>query len=368
MKIKTNKLVLSAALKDAAKATSSKGSYPVLSGIKFTADKGVSLTGSDLELTIIRTVPAEVMEPGSLIVPTRIAELIDRLPSGVFTIESKDDTSAIIKYGDSEAVINGYNADEYPEPPVAESKISFELLGETLKDAITRVVNMAADQHSNAVLTGVALEISESTLTVAATDAHRLGYASIELAAKPGDVKTVIPKKAMFEIVKLLKPTDKITVVVGESVVAFKTDGLSITTRVLGGTYPAYKRLVPTDLKTKLKINTVQLKNSVERASLVSANGASLVTLEYAGGKLIVSQNNECGKLREEFAVDIEGENFKQNFNARYLTDMLRFTPSEEIQLAYTGELTPLVMIPADLKSIAILLPVRPQAPAAEAA
>jgi DNA polymerase-3 subunit beta len=169
----------------------------------------------------------------------------------------------------------------------------------------------------------------------------------------------------MLEIVKLLKPNDKITVVVGENVVAFKTDGLSITTRALGGTYPAYKRLVPTEFKTKLKINTLQLKDSVERASLVSANGTSLVTLEYAGGKLIVSQNNECGKLREEFAVDIEGENFKQNFNARYLTDMLRFTPSEEIQLAYTGELTPLVMIPADLKSISILLPVRTPAPAA---
>ncbi len=362
MKILTNRLVFGAALKNVSRAVSPKSSYPVLSGIMFTADKNVTLTGSDLELTVICTVPAEVIEPGSLILPVRVAELIDKLPSGAFTIESKDGTSGLIKYGDSEAVINGFKADEYPEMPKAESEISFEVSGEGLKDAISRVVNMAADQHSNAVLCGVAFEVSENILTLAATDAHRLGYTTLELATKPGDIKTIIPKKAMLEIVKLLKPSDKITVIIGGSVVTFKTDGISTTTRTLMGTYPDYRKLIPTEYKAKLKINTLQLKDSVERASLVSANGPPVVTLESAGKKFMVSQNSECGRLHEEIATDNEGENFAMCFNAKYLAEMLRFTPSEDVQLAYTGKLTPMVILPGDQKAIAILLPISPKA------
>lgn len=361
MKILTNKLVFGAALKNVSRAVSSKSSYPVLSGIKFTADEVVTLTGSDLELTIVCTVPAQIVEPGSLILPVRVAELIDKLPSGAFTIESQDGTSGLIKYGDSEAVINGFKADEYPEMPVVDDKVTFEISGEELKDAISRVINLAADQNSNAVLCGVAFEVSGNTLTLAATDTHRLGYAEIDLGMAPGDIKTVIPKKALFEVLRLLKP-DKNTVIIGSSVATFKTDNMSTTTRTLMGTYPDYRKVIPVDRKAMVKINTQQLRDSVERASLINSNGTPVVNLKATGEKLVVSQRNECGHLCEEIKVDTQGEDFEMNFNAKYLAEMLRFTPAENTQLSYTGRLTPMVLVPGDQKGIALLLPIAAKA------
>ncbi len=351
--------MLRPALKDVARAIMPKSPHYALAGVRFVADKEqLFLTGSDLDFTINRIVPADIIQSGGIILPLTIVKLVDRLPSGTISINATD-TVATIEYADSIAAINGCNANEYPELPNTEKEATFEIAGETLYDAVSRVIHMAADEHSSPVLAGVLFDINETMLTVAATNAHQLGYATVGLPKDLGTIKTIIPKKPLIEIMNLFKTSERINITIAENVVSFETEGLSIATRVVGGKYPDYQRVVPTDCKTRFMINNSRFREAVERASLINTGDTPAVTLEYVGNKLVVFQNSDTGKLREEYDTEGEGEDFQQCFNAKYLINILRSIPSEQVQITHTGNLAPLVLTPQDEKSLALVLPIR---------
>lgn len=348
------------ALKNVAKAVSLKPPLPILSGIKFEANGSMTLTGTDLEIGICNTVQAEIEEPGTLVIPAaRIVELFDRLPPGPFTFES-DGFSALIRYGKSEAKINGFNPDEYPELPQTETKISFETSSEELRDSLSRVVYTASLDDARPVLSGVLFEIKGLEITLVSTDTHRLAQVPVDLPAAPGDINIIVPRKAIYEAIRLFKGVDKISVAVSSNHVTFKTENVSLSSRLIDGAYPNFRAVLPTEFKTRIKVNSQGLRESVERASLLSSGATPTVGLDIKSDKVVISSSGESGKAREEIPSVTDGSELEIHFNAGYLSEILKNTPGEEVRISFNGPLDPTMIAPVNgSRGLTIVLPLR---------
>jgi DNA polymerase-3 subunit beta len=353
------------ALQVVQRAVSLKNPLPILSGIKFEAEENkVFLTATDLEIGIRSSAPAEILEPGNAVLPARyITELIRRLPDIPIFIESDALTGSVaVKYGQSEASINGFPAGEFPDFPLPVSEFNFNIAADTLKEAIRQVVFAAATDENRPVFTGVLFEIQEGRLQVVATDTHRLAWRRIPLEnCEDLDINLIIPGKTLNELVKIIgSPDSLVRITVTENQVLFNTGDTCLISRLIGGQFPNYRQVIPQEHITKVRLKTKDLADATERASLLTKEGSSVIKLHLNDNVLIITVNTEAGRVREELPVYQEGEPLQFAFNARYLSDILRVIGSEEIIMEFTGPLSPGIIKPAgDKEYLSLLLPVR---------
>ncbi|MFX4261291.1 DNA polymerase III subunit beta [Pelotomaculum propionicicum] len=359
MKIIVNKNDFVGALKSVSRAVSTKLPLPILTGIKICADKDLVLTGTDLELGIACSIEADVKETGTLILPAKsLVEFIDKMPPGPVILES-DGNNAVIKYCKSEARINGYSPEEYPEPPDVKAKANFCTTADVLRDTIGRVVYAASIDSPNQAMRGVFFEVDFGELTLVATDGYRLAVANAELDSASGDASIIVPKRAMEEIMKLLKGKEKITINAGEQLIEINFGNLTMTSTLLTGPYPDYKRVIPSDTVSKISVEAQAMKESVDRVSLLCADVQKpVINIKAAGEALVVSGRSETGAVREDVDLVTVGD-MEFNVNARFLNDAVKSMMTKEVVFEYIDTLKPVLVKPSEGKGLAIVLPVR---------
>ncbi|BAF58183.1 DNA polymerase sliding clamp subunit [Pelotomaculum thermopropionicum SI] len=366
MKIISDRENLFNALQVVQRAVSVKNPLPILSGIKFEAeDDRLFLTATDLEMGIRCSITAEVLQPGAAVLPARyITELIRKLPDQPFLIESDQDTGHVtIRYASSEASMNCFQADEYPEFPVPEGKIEFTVPADTVREVIRQVIFAVGSDENRPVFTGVLFEVREGQVQVVATDTHRLAWRKFDLEERisGADINLIIPGRSLNELARIAGGQDgRVKVTAAESQVLFTVGETSLITRLIGGNFPNYRQVIPQEFVSRIRAKTKDLAEATERASLLSKDGAPAVRLDAGGNVMVVTANSEVGRVREELAVQQEGEPVQIAFNARYLSDVLKVVGSEEIDIEFTGPLSPGVIRPVGSTDyLSLLLPVR---------
>lgn len=365
MKIVSDKNSLLDALQVVQRAVSVKNPLPILSGIKMEAEENrVFFTATDLEIGIRCSLGAEVIEPGAAVLPARyITEFVRRLPDVPVFFESDQATGSVaVKYGQSEASINGYPVEEFPEFDLPESDIKFTLPAEVLKEAIRQVIFAVAADENRPIFTGVLLEIRENQMQLVATDTHRLAWRSVSLEnCENVDIKIIIPGKTLNELTKIIVGQEKkIGITVTENQILFSTDETSMISRLIDGNFPNYRQVIPKDHVSRVVAKTKDLGEATERASLLTKEGSSIVRLSLNNNILVISVNTEAGRVREELPVYQEGSPIQVAFNARYLSDVLKVIGSDEINIEFTGPLSPGILKPVEEKRfLSLLLPVR---------
>lgn len=344
------------------KAVDNKGLIPIISGIKFDAsiEKGLILTATDLEITIRAKADVEVVEEGSLVLPARyLVELFKRLPESMITIESNKFGGAVIRYGKSESVINGFSSNEFPEFPAIESVHSFKVNGDNLKTAIKKVVFACSTNESRPIFTGVFFEI-EDTLNLVATDTHRLAYHGIPLSYLSGKKNFIVPSKTVNEVSKIVDGDHEVNVMIAENQVMFEfADGTTMVSRLLEGDFPNYRGIIPTEFQNTFSVKTQDFVESVDRAMLLTTQGTSITKL-FLNGKLTIEAKNETGKVHEELEADTEGDDTTIVFNTKYLSEHLKAINNEKVKMQLTGSLSPAMLTPVNDDSyFSIILPLR---------
>ncbi len=367
MRITIEKSKLAPVLKNVARAVSPRIPMPILTGIKFdaTEDGKLVLTGTDLEIRIACTVEANVKEPGSVVLPAAtIVNLIDRVPAGEVTIESEGGTATLTygKTGKSNTKINGFSAEEFPEPPETTADVKFSINGESLCDITSRVFYAASDEMSKGCLCGVNFEIEDSNLVLAATDAYRLAIGKLALEGVTQKKTVVIPKKAIEEAGKLFRTAKEIAVQIGGNSVAFISEGMVLTSSVIAGTFPKYADVIPNSFKARIKVNPYEFIKALERVSvMLDSAHVSTVALQIKEGLIELTSQSERGNAREELEAVTNGE-MQIHFNANYLINAIKNTATGdgEVSLGFPGPLKPtLVKSVSDGSIISIVLPVR---------
>ncbi len=364
MKITTVKENLSYGVQIVQKAVSSKNPLPVLTGILFkTEGNTLKLTATDLEVGIECHVPVTTIEEGAVVIPAKyITEIVRKLPDVPIDMTSDDQNNIVtIKYNTSEAMLNGFNVDEFPAFPKVESEINFNLSAQELKEMLKKVIFAASVDENRPVFTGILFEIKDNVLTLVATDTHRLALKNLNLNKTLSSVKAIIPSRTLSELIRIIGSTDDtISITIGESQALFKLKDITLVSRLIEGQFPAYEQVIPSEHKSRVRVKVKELLDSTERAALLTRSGSQIIKLNVQQDLLTITANTEIGGIHEEIKVYLEGDPMQVAFNAVYLTDVLRVLDQEEIYFELNGPLSPGVIKPINQNDyLSLILPVR---------
>ena len=378
MKFVIQKDLLAKGVQDVLKAVASRTTIPILTGIKIdTTNDGVTLTGSDSDISIKSFIPkeeddnilVEIIETGSIVLQARFfSEIVRKLPDSIVEISVEDQYKTIIRSGNAEFVIHGLDAEEYPRLPHIEEENSFTIQTDLLKTLIKQTVFAVSSSETRPILTGVHWSIENNELVAVATDSHRLAMKKAYLqnqSSSNHSYSIVIPGKSLNELTKVLDDTNEpIQFVITENQILFKSKHLLFFSRLLEGKYPDTSKLIPESSKTTVNINTKDFLEAVDRASLLAKEGKSSVikfsTLEQ-GMIEVTSYSPEIGTVVEKIKSHyVEGEDIKISFNAKYMMDALRAIDGTDVTIYFTGAMRPFVIkTDGDESIVQLLLPVR---------
>jgi DNA polymerase-3 subunit beta len=376
MKIAIDREALAKSVQDVMKAVSPRTTIPILTGIKITAtSQGVTLTGSDSDISIESFIPAEeedkllveVKETGSVVLQARFfAEIVKKLPQQTVEIEVGPNFLTVIRSGKAEFNLNGLDADEYPRLPQVEEENVFKIPTDLLKTIIRQTVFAVSTSETRPILTGVNWRFENGELTCTATDSHRLALRKAKIETEnPQSYNVVIPGKSLNELSKILDDSnDPVDIVVTANQILFKTKHLLFFSRLLDGNYPETARLIPTDSKTDIIVNAKEFLQAIDRASLLAREGRNNVvklTTLNDGIIEISSVSPEIGKVTEEIQSEsVEGEELKISFSAKYMMDALKALDGTDIKISFTGAMRPFLLRPLHSDSmLQLILPVR---------
>jgi len=363
-------------VQDVMKAVSSRTTIPILTGIKITAaTDGVTLTGSDSDISIESFIPkeedgneiVEIKQTGAIVLQARFfSEIIRKLPTDFVEIEVLGSLQTVIRSGKSEFNLIGLDAEEYPRLPQIEENNKFYIATDLLKAMIRQTHFAVSTSETRPILTGVNWKIENGELTCIATDSHRLALRNAKIEAENNETyNIVIPGKSLSELSKIIDDSNgQIEIVITENQILFKAKHLLFFSRLLEGNYPDTSRLIPADSKTNLILNTKEFLQAIDRASLLAREGRNNVVKLAANedGIIEISSNSpEIGKVVEEIQSQmIEGEELKISFSAKYMMDALKALEGTEIKISFTGAMRPFVIRPLhDETILQLILPVR---------
>lgn len=372
--IQRDRLVQS--VQDVMKAVTSRTTIPILTGIKMVVtEDGVTLTGSDSDISIESFIPkeeagdelVEIKQTGSIVLQAKFfSEIVKKLPTDTVEIDVQNHFQTVIRSGKSEFNLNGLDAEEYPHLPQIEEQNAFKIRTDLLKVLVRQTVFAVSTSETRPVLTGVNWKVENGELICIATDSHRLALRKAKVDIENDiNYNVVIPGKSLNELSKILDDTnDLVDIVITENQVLFKAKHLLFFSRLLEGNYPDTTRLIPSESKTEVTVNTKEFLQSIDRASLLAREGRNnVVKFSTIEEKVIeVSSNTpEIGKVVEELQAQvITGEELKISFSAKYVMDALKALEGQEIKISFTGAMRPFIIQPLNDDSILqLILPVR---------
>ncbi len=363
MKFVCEKNMLLDAVSKVGRAVAGKSVHPSLEGILLKANNAtLSLAGYDLELGITTRIEAEVEEPGNIVLSAKLfGDIVRRLPNEEVEITVDEKLNVYIKSGKSEFHILGISAAEYPELPTVDEGVGFALPQSTLGSMIRQTIFAVSQNDSRPVHKGILFEMEENTLRLVAVDGSRLAL-RCEKISNSEEMKFVIPGKTLLEVMKLLNDEDTpVTLAVGRRHVVMEINGYAVISRLLEGEFLSYKKAIPSDFSTVIRVKTRDLMDGVDRAALVINDYMkSPLVCSFDDGEIKLSCTTSMGSVNDSLTADVDGEAVEIGFNSRYVMDALRNTECDEIRIEIKGALSPMKILPVEGDSfLFMVLPVR---------
>jgi len=360
MKLKVSKEAILEGLQKVQSIVGVRTTLPILQNILFKADKDkLWLSATDLEVSVRASVPAEVSKPGATTMPARRVFSIFRELSGA-EIEIEADEKATIRCGASVFKIVSMSEDEFPPLPKFEGGKTYTLDQLTLKEMLKNTSFAVSTDESRYILNGVLLSFKGDKLAVVATDGRRMALYEQEIEFPKGsEGDMVLPFKTVDELLKTLKDEGTVKIQATENQIAFEFDEMLVVSKLLEGTYPNFRQVIPAQFGERVTVEREGLLTALKRVSLVASEKSNSVKLVFAKNKLeITATSDDVGEARETLAVNYAGKQLTVAFNPGFLMDPLRTLAKDQVFLELTDELSPGV-VKADVPFLYVLMPMR---------
>ena len=370
MKFTCETKALSKACQTVARAASTSSNVPALEGIKIEvkSDKA-TLSAYNLELGIETVVESHgSAEDGAIVLGTKmLCGMMKKFPDFLTTIEAGKDNVAKITSGEAKFEIVGIPASEFPEFPKVDEKKEISIQQTILKGMLKHTLFAVADDNLQPVYTGAYFKVESGSLTIVGLDGYRLAkcHKAIPYAGDPCDF--IVPKATLTEIQSLLSDDEDkmVALSVGLRHAIFTIDGFTVITRLLEGEFLDYEQAIPKEHKTDILIDTHEMLQSVERVSLiVSDHLRSPIRMKVNNGgntnQIDFSCNTALGHAKDSVHANTDGDSVEVGFNNAFLTEALKNSGCEEVELQLSGSLSPMVIRPSEGDEFVFLvLPVR---------
>jgi DNA polymerase-3 subunit beta len=317
-----------------------KTTIPILSNYLFEAagDK-LSLTATDLDLSLRTSCNAKVKKEGACTIPARkLYDYVKLLPDADITIRLLDNHWVSIRCGRSNTKMVGMAKSNFPGLPVFPSTGAIKIPAAVLRSMIAKTGFAIASEESRYTLNGALMVLKPESITMVATDGHRLAHverAGEKFEGVSGEMKTLIPKKAMDELKSLLdSDVETIDFAKDESTLFFRVGPRLLTSRQLTGQFPNYEAVLPKDISKSIALHGEELGAAIARVAQFADERSRAVRLRLEKGELKLSASStETGESEDSIEIAYDGEPMAIGFNAQYLMDFIKATGSGEVKL-----------------------------------
>ena len=362
MKFRCEREALAEALATAGRAaTGRSGALPVLSGLRLELrGSTLSVTGTDLDLTIQLSLEVGGEVDGGVVVPARLAaDIVRSLGTGaVDVVFEGDDVS--ISNGRSHFTVRPLSFDDYPKLASSVSS-SVTLPAAQFGDALRQVVRAASTDEARTILTGVMMAAEGDGLRMVATDSYRLAVR--DLAGQQvlsADQKVLIPGRALNELQRLVGNGDEVTMRLGDRDATFEVGATRLTTRLIEGEFPNYRQLIPASHPNTLTVEREPLLEAIRRVKIL-AKDATPVKLQMGGDTLTLKTiTQDVGNAVEELDALFDGTELTVAFNPDYFAAGVEACQGDSVTLSTIDALKPAVLRgSANTDYLYLLMPVR---------
>ncbi len=319
-----------------------KTTIPILSNYLFEAggDK-LSLTATDLDLSLRTSCNAKVKKEGSCTIPARkLHDYVKLLPDADITIKLLENHWVSIRCGRSNTKMVGMAKSNFPTLPAFPTAGAITIPAQVLRGLIARTGFAISNEESRYTLNGALMLIKPESITMVATDGHRLAHCERggeKFDGVSGEMKTLVPKKAMDELKSLLdseKEAETIEFAKDESTLFFRIGSRLLTSRQLTGQFPNFEAVLPKDNNKIIPINAEELNAAILRVAQFADERSRAVRLKLEKGELKISASStESGESEDSVEVPYTGDPITVGFNAAYLVDFLKAAGSSEVRL-----------------------------------
>ncbi len=317
-----------------------KTTIPILSNYLFEAagDK-LSLTATDLDLSLRTSCNAKVKKEGACTIPARkLHDYVKLLPDADITIKLLENHWVSIRCGRSNTKMVGMAKSNFPGLPVFPAAGAIKIPAAVLRSMIAKTGFAIASEESRYTLNGALMVLKPEAITMVATDGHRLAHVERtgeKFEGVSGEMKTLIPKKAMDELKSLLdSDVETIDFAKDESTLFFRVGPRLLTSRQLTGQFPNYEAVLPKDISKSIALHGEELGAAIARVAQFADERSRAVRLRLEKGELKISASStETGESEDSIEVAYDGDPMAIGFNAQYLMDFIKATGSCDVKL-----------------------------------
>jgi DNA polymerase-3 subunit beta len=348
-----------------------KTTIPILSNFLFEAggDK-LSITATDLDLSLRTSCPAKVKKEGSCTVPARkLYDYVKLLGDGDISIKLLENHWVQIRSGRSNTKMVGMARANFPALPLFPAESALQLPAQVLRQLIAKTIFSISNEESRYTLNGALMVLKPESITMVATDGHRLAHIEHNTTKLPvsGELKVLVPKKAMAELSTLLNSSDAPTVEFAkdESTLFFRIGGRLLTSRQLTGQFPNYEAVLPRDNNKSVTVHCDALSSAIQRGAQFADERSNAIRMRVEKNELKVSSSNtETGESEDSIETAYTGDPMVIGFNSQYLLEFLKVVGAGDVRFEFkdaqtAGQLRPDEAADSEYRYRYIVMPMR---------
>ena len=371
MKISVDRSFLLKSLSHAHGIVERRTTSPILSNVLLSAHEGqLSITATDLDMSILETMPATVEVEGATTVSAQtLYDIVRKLQDGaeVELVEKSENNHLVVRCGRSRFNLPTLPAKDFTTLKTVDLPHKFSLSAEELKDLIESTRFAISTEETRYYLNGIYLHTRTNNdklvLRAVSTDGHRLALCDVEEPKGASGIPDVIvPRKTIIELGKLLEGTEAlVSICLSHTQITFEVGRVLFSSRLIDGTFPDYEKVIPKENNQLLTVDREKFARAVDRVSTVSSEKARGVKVTIEPQKVIVSiSNNEHGTGMEEIEATYNGKRLIMGFNARYLLDIAQQVEGDSLVFHLSDENAPAVIKGgAEQHALYVLMPMR---------
>jgi DNA polymerase III subunit beta len=344
---------LQRALSRVSRAVATRTALPVLSNVLLSTDDGrLRIAATNLEIGVTTWIDADIESEGRITIDARLlSEFVNTLPPGSVSLTTDDvRLSLTVQSGRDKASINGIDAEDFPViPSVSDDGFHVDIDAQLLRESISLVEFSAASDESRPVLAGVMTRFDGNTIALASADGFRMALVEHRLEEAVGErQELIVPAKAYRELGRIIGDSDepvRLAVTPNRSQVLARVGDTEWVSRLIDGTFPDVRQIVPKDLSTRVDIGRETLLNAVRRAGYFARENNDVVFLtvqpgedELTPGSVEVSANAaDRGNSQSFVDASVTGNEIRVAFNSHYLTDVLSVLRTGQVMIGLNG-------------------------------
>jgi DNA polymerase-3 subunit beta len=326
-------------------------SQPVLQCVLLeTTQESLVLKATNLEVGVEATVPATVVTQGKVAVfGSVLVGLLQTLPSGATVTLSKQDGVLVVEGPTSTSKIATHDVEEFPELPQAQSSTPITIAARQLKEALNSVSFCTSSSTIKPELAAVYTHFNGSELVTAATDSFRLAEKRTPLIKATSCEPVLIPSRSVADVVRVLdRVKGDVTCGVSEHLLTLEAPGLTLSTRLVQGSFPDYTQIIPKQFSTEATTLRFDIEQVLRKAAIFTDqfNKTSLHVDAKENTITIHTESKQVGENTDTVTASVTGTGCEISFNQRYLNDAFTTIASDSVLLSFVGESQPVVIRP----------------------